>query len=184
MKKSNFTLKNLGSEVAILFNGKPLKKISNYKKALKFIALYITHKNIDNFDLFVWEKNKMEKIKNFDPEVMINHSEGKINARKNGQIGFSEFLEEDNDLRDMNGNMNGKDDYENLMRKYRRNQDEDDDFEFDNDEFDRRDFNDFDRRNMNDNFERPRNVWVYRSTDTTQDLENIKKNMKSIFSKL
>lgn len=185
MKKSNFTLKNIGSEIVILFNGKPLKRISNYKKALKFIALYATHKNINNFDLFVWEKNKLEKIKDFDPEIMINHSEGKINTRRNGQVGFSEFMDDDDDIREMR-NLLGRgdeDNYENLMRRHRRGEDfdGDDDFNFDRNDFDRDDRNNFDRRD----FRGPsRPQWTYQPSDTSSDLEKIKKNMKSIFARL
>lgn len=160
MKKANFTLRTSGNDIIILYNGKPLKKTSNYKKALRIIALYINQKNIENFELFVYERNKLERIKDFDPEVVINHSAGKINNR-----GDDDDFELDDDNDDILKRMRGLSD-----------NDDDDDFDFKGNE--RSPFSHDDFRPM-PNHRRP--TWTYTPTNNESDIQAIKDNLKNIF---
>lgn len=95
MKKTNFTLKLLGSDVVIYHNGSKVKKVGDFKKALRAVALIIHHKNIENFELHVWERGKMEKINDFDPEIILNYGAGKINKRFDDEIDLEEDDERD-----------------------------------------------------------------------------------------
>jgi hypothetical protein len=163
MKKANFTLRTSGNEIIILYNGKTLKKTSNFKKALRIIALYINQKNIENFELFVYERNKLERIKDFDPEVIINHSAGKINRRGDDDDDFELDDESDDILKRMEDRFGN------------RNDDDDGDDEFD---FKR---NNIDTSNSFPHVPHRRPTWTYTSTNNESEIQSIKDNIKNIF---
>lgn len=165
MKKSTFILRTVGSEIHIIHNGNPLKKCENYKKALKVLALYMCQKGIENFNLFVYERNRLEKIEDFDPELVLNS----YNNSKKNSLNDRDFRLDDDDEDDL-------DDF-GSDRDFRLDDDEDLDF--------RRNRRPINEKFSDRGFERPKRgpIWVYKPSDNQDEIDQIKRNLRNLVPK-
>lgn len=65
MKKNYFILKSVERYIFTFYNGFLLSINENYKKSLNIVKHFYLENNIENFNVFVYENNKLEKIEDF-----------------------------------------------------------------------------------------------------------------------